>query len=102
MTATRPAPGHPSSEWALKRRAEANVSSTDKLLQDLNAARIAAGIIVPVLADRMGITLGAAVKLTRYDADPTLSVLRRYAVAVGAVIEHTVDTSAISTDQKAA
>jgi DNA-binding XRE family transcriptional regulator len=42
------------------------------------------------VADRMGVTLKKVIKLEQYDSDPKLSLLRRYAVAVGADIYHQV------------
>lgn len=42
------------------------------------------------VADALGITPQAIQKLERYDADPKLSTLRRYANAVGALVEHRV------------
>lgn len=38
----------------------------------------------------MGVSPQAISKLERYDADPKLSTLRRYANAVGAIVEHRV------------
>lgn len=42
------------------------------------------------VAAALGITPQAVQKMERYDADPKLSTLRRYANAVGAVVEHRV------------
>lgn len=42
------------------------------------------------VAERMGISQQAVQKFERYDADPKLSTMRRYANAVGAIVEHTV------------
>lgn len=42
------------------------------------------------VADLLGVTPQAVAKLERYDADPKLSTLRRYANAVGAIVEHRV------------
>lgn len=42
------------------------------------------------VAAALGITPQAVQKLERYDADPKLSTLRRYANAVGAIVEHRV------------
>ncbi|ROQ52629.1 helix-turn-helix protein [Rathayibacter sp. PhB152] len=43
------------------------------------------------VAERMGVSQQAVNKLERYDADPKLSTLQRYANAVGAIIEHRVE-----------
>lgn len=42
------------------------------------------------VAEQLGITAQAVAKIERYDADPKLSTLRRYANAVGAIVEHRV------------
>lgn len=42
------------------------------------------------VAELLGVTPQAIQKLERYDADPKLSTLRRYANAVGALVEHRV------------
>ncbi|WP_447943430.1 helix-turn-helix transcriptional regulator [Microbacterium aurum] len=42
------------------------------------------------VAEMMGVSQQAVQKLERYDADPKLSTLRRYANAVGAIVEHRV------------
>jgi len=42
------------------------------------------------VADALGVSPQAVQKLERYDADPKLSTLRKYANAVGALIEHHV------------
>lgn len=42
------------------------------------------------VADMIGISQQAIYKFERYDSDPKLSTLRRYANAVGALIEHNV------------
>lgn len=42
------------------------------------------------IAKQLGVSQQAIYKLERYDADPKLSTLRRYANAVGAIIEHNV------------
>lgn len=36
------------------------------------------------VAERLGVTQAAVSKIERYDANPTLSTIRRYALAVGA------------------
>ena len=52
--------------------------------------RVDAGVTQKQLADVMGVTQQAVHKLERYDSDPKLSTLRRYANAVGAIVQHTV------------
>lgn len=48
------------------------------------------GLTQEQLANRMGITQQAVHKFERYDSDPKLSTIRRYANAVGALIKYDV------------
>lgn len=50
-----------------------------------------AGLSQGEVAERMGVTQQAVSKFERYDTDPKLSTVRRYANAVGALIEHRVE-----------
>lgn len=50
-----------------------------------------AGLTQGDLAERMGVSQQAISKFERYDSDPKLSTARRYANAVGALIEHRVE-----------
>lgn len=52
--------------------------------------RRGAGLTQQDVAEFMGCTQQAVQKLERYDADPKLSTLRRYANAVGALVRHSV------------
>ncbi|MBD8101305.1 helix-turn-helix domain-containing protein [Plantibacter sp. CFBP 8775] len=61
-----------------------------KYLRDLVSARRAAGLSQEDVAERMGVSQQAISKIERYDSDPKLSTLRRYAHAVEAVVEHQV------------
>lgn len=62
-----------------------------EMRSDLVVIRREAGLTQQDVADRMGCTQQAVYKLERYDADPKLSTLRRYANAVGALVEHHVE-----------
>lgn len=62
-----------------------------KLRADLLRVRHENGLSQADVAELMDITPQAVSKLERYDADLKLSTLRRYANAVGALIEHTVE-----------
>lgn len=44
------------------------------------------------VADRLGVTQQSIHKFERYDSDPKASTIRRYANAVGALVEHRVHT----------
>lgn len=61
-----------------------------RMRADLVAVRRMNGLTQKDVADLMGVTQQAVNKLERYDADPRLSTLRRYANAVGALVEHKV------------
>lgn len=56
----------------------------------LVAMRKAKGITQTQVAERMGIKQPAVHQLERDDADPKMSTLRRYALAVGAQVHHYV------------
>ena len=65
-------------------RAEALVDALDDLKRDLVALRERHGLTQPDVAERLGMTQSAVSQFERYDSNPTLRSLRRYALAVGA------------------
>lgn len=73
-------------------RARAKVLAREnrEMRADLVSARRQAGLSQKDVADRMGVSQQAVYKLERYDADPRISTLERYANAVGALIFHRV------------
>ncbi|WIE81270.1 helix-turn-helix transcriptional regulator [Curtobacterium sp. MCSS17_016] len=78
----------------LDRRADALISSTESTLRALIALRIKRGLTVETVADRMGVSTTTVTAFEAYDADPTQSIIQRYAMAVGARI-----TTAVSDDE---
>lgn len=68
----------------LDARADALIDDHDNLLAALVALRVKHGLSQEVIADRMGVSQPSISALERYDANPTLSTIRRYAMAVGA------------------
>lgn len=70
----------------LDRRAEANVEACTILMADLIAARKAYNLSIETVARRMGVHPGTVEKFEAYDADPPLSLIRRYALAVNSVL----------------
>lgn len=58
---------------------------------ELVTLRRDAGLTQGDVAERMGVTQQAVSKFERYDSDPKLSTVRRYANAVGALVEHRVE-----------
>jgi transcriptional regulator with XRE-family HTH domain len=81
-------------ESADHQRARILAKNDYKLRRDLVQARRDAGLTQPEVAERMGISQQAVSKLERYDSDPKLSTLRRYAHAVEAVVDHKVTPQA--------
>jgi transcriptional regulator with XRE-family HTH domain len=63
-----------------------------QLKSELIAQRRRAGMTQKQVAELLGVSQQAVTKLERYDSDPKLSSLRRYANAVGAIVEHRVVT----------
>lgn len=74
----------------LERRAERVVENTRALMEDLVAVRKQHGLSQVELADRMGVSQSAVAQLERYDANPTIASIERYAIAVGARVAITV------------
>lgn len=66
------------------------VNSDDRLLRTLVAIRRDKNLTQSEIAARMGVTQPAVARFERPDSDPKLSTIRRYALAVGAVIEHRI------------
>lgn len=73
--------------------AEALVDSHDRLMRDLIAMRKKHQLSQDAVAERMGVSQPTVAAFERYDANPQLSTIRRYALAVGASIEHHVEDS---------
>jgi len=74
----------------VRARAKVLARASREMRAELVRIRREAGFSQQDIADRLGITQQAVYKLERYDADPRLSTLERYANAVGALIEHRV------------
>ncbi len=66
------------------------VDSHDELLSSLVGMRKKHGLSQEQVAERMGVSQPAVASFERYDANPTLATIRRYALAVQASIEHRV------------
>jgi len=75
---------------SLVARAEALANDHADMMASLLAIR-RSGLTQAEVAERMGVTQPTVAELERYDANPTLSTLRRYALAVGAEISTKVD-----------
>ena len=57
---------------------------------ELTRLRESAGLTQAQVGELLGVSQQAINKFERYDSDPKLSTIRRYANAVGAIIEHHV------------
>lgn len=81
-------------EWdtleKLERRAERVVENTRGLMESLIALRKEHELSQGELAERMGVSQSAVSQMERYDANPTISSIERYAIAVGAKVTITV------------
>lgn len=72
------------------------VDAHEHLLDQLILLRKKHGLTQEVVAERMGVSQPTVAAFERYDANPTLSSVRRYALAVGGSIKHTVEDSCCS------
>ena len=61
-----------------------------ELISALVKVRIDKGLTQEVVAERIGITLESIQEFEAHWSNPTLSTLRRYALAVGANYTHTI------------
>lgn len=75
---------------ASQRRAITLTENDADLIRDLIALREEQGLSQQVVAERLGVTQATISAFERYDNDPKLSTIRRYAHAVGAFVDHSV------------
>lgn len=71
-------------------RAEQLVESHTRLMEDLYLLRKKNKLSQDLVGERMGVSQPAVASFESHDANPTLSTIRRYALAVGARIEYKV------------
>lgn len=74
----------------LEVRAEFLVEQDDRLIESLIAIRKSNGLSQKQVADRLGLAQATVASFERADNDPKLSTIRRYAMAVEALISHEV------------
>lgn len=74
----------------VRARAKLLASEDRRMRAELIRLREAAHLTQAEIGALIGVSQQAINKLERYDADPKLSTLRRYANAVGAIVEHHV------------
>ena len=65
--------------------------SDSRLIRDLIELRVRLGLSQQDLADRLDIAQSTIASFERYDNDPKLSTIRRYAHALGALVSHSVE-----------
>lgn len=78
------------SEVRVERRAMALVKSHRKLMQELIAYRDDHNLSQEEVAHRMGVSQPTVSSFERYDTNPTLATIRRYALAVGVEIDYVI------------
>lgn len=74
----------------LTNRAVALIENHSRLLSKLVYLREKQGLSQAEVAQRMGVGVRTVARFERYDANPTLSTLRLYALCIGARIESQV------------
>lgn len=75
---------------AIERRAEDLVLAHENLMRDLIRMRAKHNLTQAEVAERMGVSQPTVAAFERYDANPTLSTIRRYALAVEARLDEKV------------
>lgn len=78
---------------AIRVRARALVRAQSQFMEDLVALRKRQGLTQQDVADRMDVTQSAVAQFERYDANPSLNTIGRYALAIGASINFSVTTA---------
>lgn len=74
----------------IRARANALVDAHDLLMRDLIAMRKRHNLSQETIAERMSVSQPTVAAFERYDSNPTLATIRRYAIAVGARIQNSV------------
>ena len=75
------------SDESLERRADLLVDARDRLLEGLVRLRKEHKLSQQTVAERMGVSQPTVAAFERYDANPTVSSIIRYAMAVDALID---------------
>ena len=75
------------SDESLERRADLLVDARDRLLEDLVRLRKEHKLSQQTVAERMGVSQPTVAAFERYDANPTVSSIIRYAMAVNALLD---------------
>ena len=75
------------SDESLERRADLLVDARDRLLEGLVRLRREHKLSQQTVAERMGVSQPTVAAFERYDANPTVSSIIRYAMAVNALLD---------------
>ena len=75
------------SDEILERRADLLVDAKDRLLEDLVSLRKEHKLSQQTVAERMGVSQPTVAAFERYDANPTVSSIIQYAMAVNALLD---------------
>lgn len=75
------------SDLSLERRADLLVDARDRLLEGLVRLRKEHKLSQQTVAERMGVSQPTVAAFERYDANPTVSSIIRYAMAVNALLD---------------
>ena len=75
------------SDEIFERRADLLVDAKDRLLEDLVSLRKEHKLSQQTVAERMGVSQPTVAAFERYDANPTVSSIIRYAMAVDALLD---------------
>jgi DNA-binding XRE family transcriptional regulator len=70
----------------IEARANQLVRDHDNLVSSLIQMRLDKGLTQELVGERMGVSQPAVAAFESYEANPTLSTIRRYALAVGATL----------------
>jgi len=87
-----------SEELRLERLAASLVENQRKFLTELISMRIKHELTQAEVAERMGVSQPTVSAFESYDANPTLATIRRYAMAVDAVIINQVIDDLVETE----
>lgn len=80
----------------IRDRAKALGANEEQFREQLFGLREAHNLTQEQVADRMGVSQSVIARLEGYDSNPTLSTLRRYALAVGALLEFTATSDDVA------
>jgi len=83
----------------LDRRSAHLIDTDAELLKSLKASRIRSELSVETVAERMSVSPETVEEFEKYYANPTMSLIRRYAMAVNLELTHTAVELPIITDE---